>query len=211
MATTEKLTKAQARDLTKRIGGLMGELEDLVVQAWKGFADEALGYPSWDEYITAEIPDLPRFNLPKRQAAVKKLTEETAKTKRGQMTAGEVGSTLGVSERTVESDRKATGTTSRSSNRKTAVATSTSDGTPKLTVTAAPEAAPEQPTATVVSLAERRSAKGGAHDGCDLAKLAEILSATMTHLKAHKFGELNAVDKRKVRTVYKTLNAWLEP
>lgn len=199
-----KLTKAEARDLTQRIGGLMGELEDLVVQAWKGFADEVLGYNTWEEYVKSEIPDLPKFHLQERQAAVKKLKKATAPEQPGDreaMGAGSIAAVVGASKSTVANDLSVQNRTERST-------------TPAKKAAVSVSAAPEEKPATVVSLAEKRATKAVSarptnHAACDLGDLTNDLANATIHLKAHKFSELTTVDKRKVRTAYKNLVAFM--
>ncbi|GAB3349896.1 helix-turn-helix domain-containing protein [Modestobacter lapidis] len=58
------LTEWGARKLTQRIRAKVADALDLIVQAWEGRAWEALDYPTWDDYLAAELPEVKAFRLP---------------------------------------------------------------------------------------------------------------------------------------------------
>jgi hypothetical protein len=96
------LDVARARRLTKQLQEALTLAVDLLGEAFEGRAWEVLGYPSWDEYCAAELPQLAQLRLPleERRAAVA--------TMRGRgMSTRAIAAPLGLSVGTVHSDLKA--------------------------------------------------------------------------------------------------------
>jgi hypothetical protein len=57
------LTEIGARRLTARIRDALAVADDLLAQAYQGRAWEALGYDSWAEYCSKELPELRHLKM----------------------------------------------------------------------------------------------------------------------------------------------------
>lgn len=81
-ATPARLSAADARQLTARIRDALVVADELLLQAWRGRAWEALGYPAgaagWAAYCAAELPELQTLRLrpPALRAKVQGLARE---------------------------------------------------------------------------------------------------------------------------------------
>lgn len=62
--SSEPLSRDDARELTGRIRILLGDALDLIADAWAGRAWEALGHPTWEAYLAAEVPEVKLLGLP---------------------------------------------------------------------------------------------------------------------------------------------------
>jgi transposase len=103
-AAPAPLNIARARRLTKQLREALTLALDLLLEVFEGRAWEALGYPTWEAYCAAELPELAQLRMPleQRQAAVAEL--------RGRgMSSRAIGAPLGLSHQTVQRDLKAAG------------------------------------------------------------------------------------------------------
>lgn len=99
------LTEAAAKRLTESIRLVLGAMLDQrdrviasVIEARDGRADEALGYRSWTEYVTAEFAGLlPRLNREDRQELVGELADAGMPTRA-------IGPIVGASQSTIVTD-----------------------------------------------------------------------------------------------------------
>lgn len=91
------MTFDEAKTLTARIQQALDDLVALVILAYHGEADRVLGYTSWEDYVQAEFPNLPRMQRLQRQEAARELTA-TGMSLRATATA------LGVTHATIAKD-----------------------------------------------------------------------------------------------------------
>jgi hypothetical protein len=166
------LDVARARRLTKRLREALTVAVDLLGQAFDGRAWEALGYASWEEYCTAELPELAQVRMPleERRSAVAEL--------RGRgMSTRAIAAPLGLSVGTVHSDLKSAGVQ---------LATVTSlDGRQRPSAAPAAVPAPRRPkTARVVDVVRSAGAEGvSVVDVCERTRWGRHLVApTLTRL-----------------------------
>jgi len=96
--TYEPITKKEALALTDRIKCALMEYIDGIVEAWNRHADESLGFETWEAYVQANFPSVPRFEIGERTSLAKRLVEEEG------MTVRQVGATLDISKSTVSND-----------------------------------------------------------------------------------------------------------
>src|SRR4051812_13313687 len=89
---TAPMPKDEARALTDRIRAGITELAPLIIAAYEGRADVALGYNSWPAYCKAEGVPL-KLPVADRQEAIRQLEPL--------MSAEAVAAALGVSHQTV--------------------------------------------------------------------------------------------------------------
>ena len=99
----DRLTEAEARELTAEIRARVTDLLPLIKTAFQRRADLALGYPSWSAYCDAELRGL-RMPLEERQAATAALHAEGMSTRA-------IAGALGTSDATVRRDLRDTGAT----------------------------------------------------------------------------------------------------
>lgn len=97
------LSAADARNLTDRIRGGLSVAYDGLVEAWSGRADLALGYESWDDYCAAEFAEgrMVRLDREQRREIVGTMREAGMSTR-------QIGSALGVDQKTVVNDARRT-------------------------------------------------------------------------------------------------------
>jgi hypothetical protein len=94
------LTAEGARRLTARLRDALVVADDLLVQAYKGQAWQALGYATWAAYVTAELPELQLLQLRTE------LRRERVAGLLGQgLSQGAVATMLGVGKGTINRDR----------------------------------------------------------------------------------------------------------
>lgn len=95
------LDAVRARKLTRRLQEALDLSIDLLGQAFDGRAWSALGFPTWEAYCAAELPQLAQLRLPleERRAAVAELRA------RGMSTRA-IAAPLGLSVGTVHGDLK---------------------------------------------------------------------------------------------------------
>jgi hypothetical protein len=106
-ASTGQCPEVAARSLTDQLRGALAVLADqleiaanLYIEAYQLRAWAALGYPSWDAYLDAELGEVrARLSRAQRLPAVVSMTEAG-------MSNRAIGSVLGVSEGTVRADRE---------------------------------------------------------------------------------------------------------
>lgn len=98
MIEYEPLTMGEARALTERIKHAQVEWADAITEAFTRRADVALEYATWEEYVKAEFPALPRFDSAERPALAKLLTKDVG------MSNAQAAATLGVAPRTIRRD-----------------------------------------------------------------------------------------------------------
>lgn len=111
VAAKTLLTKDQAESITQQIVAGLDDLLELVLFAYHGEADRALGYTSWGAYVRARFPSLPRFaKLEDRQNAEKILLD-------GGLSNKATGAVLGVSDWTVRNDLPARNLAGRSTSK----------------------------------------------------------------------------------------------
>ncbi|MBC9007008.1 helix-turn-helix domain-containing protein, partial [Micromonospora aurantiaca] len=99
----DRLTEAEARELTAEIRARVTDLLPLIKTAFQRRADLALGYPSWAAYCDAELRGL-RMPLEERQAATAALHAEGMSTRA-------IAGALGTSDATVRRDLRDAGAT----------------------------------------------------------------------------------------------------
>jgi len=102
-APPDRLTEAEARQLTAEIRARVTDLLPLIKQAFRRRADLALGYPSWAAYCDAELAGL-RMPLEERQQATAALHAEGMSTRA-------IAGALGTSDATVRRDLREAGAT----------------------------------------------------------------------------------------------------
>jgi len=93
----EPLTLTEAKALTERIRRSAEEFRDGILEAFNRRADEVLDYSSWDAYVAAEFPLIPKLDPGKRAAVAKELVLAG-------MTQMQTARSLGVSDRTIRMD-----------------------------------------------------------------------------------------------------------
>jgi len=91
------LTEAEAEALTTKIVQAGTRYVSLVIAAYNGRADKALGYRSWDAYVKARLRDAPRVTVGERKELVATLRKEG-------MTTREIAPVVGTSFKTVARD-----------------------------------------------------------------------------------------------------------
>lgn len=92
------LDRESARSLTERIKLQAEDLFDLAVEAYHGQVWIALGYGSWDEYLTAELGSV-RLKLPREERQ-----EQVASLRERGLSLRAIASVTGVGRGTVERD-----------------------------------------------------------------------------------------------------------
>lgn len=99
LLVTKELTQAEARQLTDKIRTSLDELIPLIIEAFHGCADRALGYESWELYCKAELfsISIPVGNREQRREVVGRLRAS------GMSTRG-IGAAVGYTHRTVLKD-----------------------------------------------------------------------------------------------------------
>lgn len=96
LAERAGLDATQARDLTDRIRGMVGELLPLIVEAYQRRAWVALGYAGWEEYCDAELRGI-RLPIEDRRLVVAGLREDGMSTRA-------IGAAVGVTHTQVQRD-----------------------------------------------------------------------------------------------------------
>jgi hypothetical protein len=91
------LSYEEARKLTDEIKGELKEVYRKIILAFEGEAWKALEWGSWEEYVKAEFPMMPRLSRADRAKISAEMYEAG-------MTTREVGAALGVSFKTVAND-----------------------------------------------------------------------------------------------------------
>lgn len=106
-AAVGPLDVARARRLTKQLREALSVAVDLLGQAFDGRAWEALGYASWEQYCTTELPELAILGkgMP---TAERRATVAALRTGRS-MSLRAIGKPLGLSAQTVQRDLEAAG------------------------------------------------------------------------------------------------------
>lgn len=97
LAAMAALSPQEARELTDEIRGDAEDLYAKIIRAFEGEAHTALGYESWDAYVLAEYPTMPRLGRSERPAIAASMYDAG-------MTTREVASALGVSKDSVRRD-----------------------------------------------------------------------------------------------------------
>lgn len=94
-----RLTESEARELTDRIAESIDKLVPLVIKAFKGRADKALGFATWADYCRVELRGL-SFPVGTREER----RETIVTMRKAGMSNRAVASAIGTSEGTVRTD-----------------------------------------------------------------------------------------------------------
>lgn len=103
-AAVAPLDVARARRLTKRLREALTIAVDLLTEVFDGRAWEALGYPTWEQYCAAELPELAQLQL-----AVDDRRRLFAELRERGMSLRAIGAPFALSAMTVQRDLKAAG------------------------------------------------------------------------------------------------------
>jgi len=93
------LTKSQAKKLTAEIYSAVSDAQDLILKAWHGHADSAMGYKSWKEYCDTEFGNLWLRGLPREQRR-----EKVRELRDAGMSQRAIADVAGVAKGTVQND-----------------------------------------------------------------------------------------------------------
>lgn len=99
ISETPPLGRAEARQLTGRIKEALDVSYELIILAYQGRAWEAMGHASWDGYCQVEFKGARMLRL-----AVDQRQEIVSELKEAGMSTRQIGSALGVGQRTIVRD-----------------------------------------------------------------------------------------------------------